>query len=110
MSMSIAVTLQTVPFDAVTLDRTFEDLTKREQRLTKLIDDTEAALSVANAEDWFKASVNKLVQRTMHQKLQNLRAKRSDIRTQRATVKNVLDAVVEAHIEAEVVLTKEGKA
>jgi ABC-type transporter MlaC component len=108
--MSIAVTVQTVPFDAVTLDRTFEDLTKREQRLTRLIDDTEVALSVANAEDWFKASVNRLVQRTMHQRLQELRAKRSDIRTQRATVKKILDAVVEAHGDSKFVLTKEGKA
>lgn len=108
--MSIKVTLETVPFDAVTLGRTFEDLTRREQRLTRLIDDTEAALSVANAEDWFKRPVNKLVQRTMHQKLQNLRAKRSDIRTQRASVKKVLDAVVEAHGDSKFVLTKEGKA
>lgn len=108
--MSIKVTLETVPFDAITLNRTFEDLTKREQRLTKLIDSTARALVEAEAEDWFTKPVNRLVQRTMHQRLQELRAKLSDIRTQRASVKKVLDAVVEQHGPRKFVLTKEGKA
>ena len=76
--------------NAEALGRTHESLVRREEKLARLIRATERALAEASAEDWFTAPVGRLITRTMNRKLNNLRAKMSDIRAQRHALKEVL--------------------